>query len=161
MAYDLTNGSTTNHMSRTYANVPYTVEKVVSIADAIAVKGSALVTTDVLEVIPVPANTLVHGAVAYVSGAETSSGVTVDIGFAGGDTFIDGGDITSTGWLDKGTSGLLPFGASSTIVTAADTIDMEIIFAGSAPVDGVIRVVAFMTDLAEIPGPAEVARDFA
>lgn len=162
MAYDLTNGSNTNHMSRTGANVPYTVEKVVSMADAVALKGSSLANADVLEVIPVPANTLLHGAVAYVEDVVLSTGATFDLDVAGGDDFIDGGDLTTAGWVAAGSNGLLPFGANSVIITSADTIDMTLAVTGSvAPDTGTVRVVAYMSDLAEIPGPAEVARDLA
>jgi hypothetical protein len=51
---------------------------------------------------------------------------------------------------------------NSVIVASADTIDVKLNVGGSVvPADGVIRVVAYMSDLAEIPGPAEVGRDFA
>jgi len=162
MAYDLTNGSTTNHMARSGANVPYTVEKIVSMSEATTVKGSALASADVLEVIPVPANTLVHGAVAYVETVDTSTGATFDIDVAGGDDFIDGGDFNTAGWAAAGSNGLTPFGANSVVLASADTIDVTLFAPGTvALADGVIRVVAFMTDLEEIPGPAEVGRDFA
>jgi hypothetical protein len=162
MAYDLTNGSTTNHKSRTGANVPYTVEKTVSMADATTAKGSALANADVLEVIPVPANTLVHGAVAYVETVDSSTAATFDIDVAAGDDFIDGGDFNTVGWAAAGSNGLLPFGANSVVVASADTIDVKLNVGGSVvQADGVIRVVAYMSDLAEIPGPAEVGRDFA
>jgi hypothetical protein len=126
MAYDLTNGSTTNHKSRTGANVPYTVEKTVSMADATTAKGSALANADVLEVIPVPANTLVHGAVAYVETVDSSTAATFDIDVAAGDDFIDGGDFNTVGWAAVGSNGLLPFGANSVIVDSADTIDVKL-----------------------------------
>jgi len=162
MAINLTTGSTTNHMSRTSANVPYTVEKTVSMAAATTAKGSALANADVLEVIPVPANTLVHGAVAYVETVDSSTAATFDIDVAGGDDFIDGGNFNTVGWAAAGTNGLLPFGANSVIVAAADTIDVTLTVGGSvAPANGVVRVVAYMSDLDEIPGPAEVARDLA
>ena len=98
MAINITTGSTTNHMSRTGANVPYTVEKIVSMAAATTAKGSALANADVLEVIPVPANTLVHGAVAYVETVDSSTAATFDIDVAAGDDFIDGGDFNTVGW---------------------------------------------------------------
>ena len=77
---------------------------------------------------------------------------TVDIDFAAGDDIIDGGDVSSAGFLAEGSNGQandVVTGAASTFtqfVSTTDTIDVKLI-AGSADVSsGKIRVYACVID---------------
>jgi len=149
------------HVSKSSARMPYTVERVVDFADVTTTKGSALATGDIIQVIPVPANTLLHGAIAEVLTVDTSTGATFDLDVAAGDDFIDGGDLNTLGYPAVGSNGLAPFGANTVLPTsAADTIDMLLNVPGATvPANGKVRVIAWMTDASQIAGPAEVVRD--
>jgi hypothetical protein len=170
MAIDMTVGgvangaaTSTNHKARLGAQMPYAVEFTLDFAEATTAKGSALAAGDVFQVIDVPANTMIHGAAAEVVTAVNSTVCTLDIDIAEGDSFIDGGDATSTGFLAVGTNGLAPFGANTVNpASAIDTIDVKIATAGDTAVaTGQVRVIAFFTDLTAKLGPNEVDRDTA
>ena len=107
---------------------------------------------DIFQLLEIPANTLVLFAGAEVETAFNGTSPTVDIDFAAGDDIVDGGDVTSTGFLAGGTNGqtmLVNTGAANTFtahVTTTDTIDVKLI-AGSADVtSGKIRVYACVID---------------
>lgn len=170
MAIDMTVGgvangaaTSTNHKARLGAQMPYAVEFTLDFAEATTAKGSALAAGDVFQVIDVPANTMIHGAAAEVVTAVNSTVCTLDIDIAEGDSFIDGGDATSTGFLAVGTNGLAPFGANTVNpASAIDTIDVKIATAGDTAIaTGQVRVIAFFTDLTAKLGPNEVDRDTA
>lgn len=148
------------HTSRRTATMPYAVERTVRMADATTTKGSALSSGDVLQVMIVPPYTICHGAIAEVLTVDSSTAATFNLDVAGGDDFVDGGDMNTLGYVAPGTNGLLPFGANSVQATsAADYIDMTLVAPGAvAPADGVIHVVAFFTDVQQNPGPAAVTR---
>lgn len=158
---DMTPGGTLNHITGTNVNGPYAVEFVLDWAEAVTAKGSALAATDVFEVINVPANTLVHGAVAEVVTAGNATAATVDIDVAAGDSFVDGADVTTTGYAAFGTNGLAPFGANTVVNATADTVDVKLATLTGTLSTGKLRVIVFMTDIAEIAGPAAAARDVA
>jgi len=170
MAIDMTVGgvangaaTSTNHKARLGAQMPYAVEFTLDFAEATTAKGSALAAGDVFQVIDVPANTMIHGAAAEVVTAVNSTVCTLDIDIAEGDSFIDGGDATSTGFLAVGTNGLAPFGANTVNpASAIDTIDVKIAAAGDTAIaTGQVRVIAFFTDMTAKLGPNEVDRDTA
>jgi len=170
MAIDMTVGgvangaaTSTNHKARLGAQMPYAVEFTLDFAEATTAKGSALAAGDIFQVIDVPANTMIHGAAAEVVTAVNSTVCTLDIDIAEGDSFIDGGDATSTGFLAVGTNGLAPFGANTVNpASAIDTIDVKIATAGDTAIaTGQVRVIAFFTDMTAKLGPNEVDRDTA
>jgi hypothetical protein len=122
---------------------------------------------DIFQLLEIPANTLVLFAGAEVETAFNGTSPTVDIDFAAGDDIVDGGDVTSTGFLAGGTNGqtmLVNTGAANTFtahVTTTDTIDVKLI-AGSADVtSGILRVIACCIDTGPRGGraPTEVDRD--
>ena len=107
---------------------------------------------DIFQLLEIPANTLVLFAGAEVETAFNGTSPTVDIDFAAGDDIIDGGDVSSAGFLAEGTNGQandVVTGAASTFtqfVSTTDTIDVKLI-AGSADVSsGKIRVYACVID---------------
>ena len=122
---------------------------------------------DIFQLLEIPANTLVLFAGAEVETAFNGTSPTVDIDFAAGDDIVDGGDVTSTGFLAQGTNGqsmVVSTADASTFtqhVTTTDTIDVKLI-AGSADVtSGILRVIACCIDTGPRGGraPTEVDRD--
>ena len=122
---------------------------------------------DIFQLLEIPANTLVLFAGAEVETAFNFTSPTVDIDFAAGDDIVDGGDVTSTGFLAQGTNGqsmVVSTADASTFtqhVTTTDTIDVKLI-AGSADVtSGILRVIACCIDTGPRGGraPTEVDRD--
>ncbi len=122
---------------------------------------------DIFQLLEIPANTLVLFAGAEVETAFNGTSPTVDIDFAAGDDIVDGGDVTSTGFLAGGSNGqtmVVNTAAADTFtahVTTTDTIDVKLI-AGSADVtSGILRVMACCIDTGPRGGraPTEVDRD--
>ena len=122
---------------------------------------------DIFQLLEIPANTLVLFAGAEVETAFNGTSPTVDIDFAAGDDIVDGGDVSSTGFLASGTNGqamVVNTAAADTFtahVTTTDTIDVKLI-AGSADVtSGILRVMACCIDTGARGGraPTEVDRD--
>jgi len=161
---NFTRGSATEgtHVSGLSNRVPYMVERIVDFAEVTTTKGSALATGDIIQVINVPANTLLHGAIAEVLTVDTSTGATFDLDVAAGDDFIDGGDLNTLGYPAVGSNGLAPFGANTVLPTsAADTIDMLLNVPGATvPANGKVRVVAWMTDASELGLGGVATRDY-
>lgn len=158
-------GTTETHVSRRTAKMPYSVERVIDFAEVTTTKGSAIATGDVIQIVDVPPNTLLHGAVAELVTATDSTTATINIDVGGGDDFVDGGNIAagqSAGWLSPGTNGLYPFGANTVgpLLSTTDQVDMTIATMGTDPITtGKVRVVVHMSDVSEIPGPANADRD--
>ena len=61
-----------------------------------------LVTADYVDILTIPANSILLGATLVVNTAETANG-TCDFGIAGGDTdcFLDAGALAATGVVDE------------------------------------------------------------
>ena len=164
---DMTVGTTTdndsgNHISKSNSPMIYTVERTLNWADAVTTKGSALATGDIFQVIFVPRNTMLHGATAEVVEAGENTGATINIDVGGGDDFVDGGAIDSTGWLAPGTNGFYPF-ESNTVGPQAtsDFIDVTLVDVPGASTlaTGKVRVIAYMSDVSETSKAAEASRD--
>jgi len=105
---------------------------------------------DIFQVLEIPANTMVLFAGAEVLKAFDGSSPTVDIDFAEGDDIVDGGDVTSTGFLASGSNGAA-MTTSGTItftqhVTTTDTIDVKLIASSADVTTGRLRVVACVVD---------------
>lgn len=145
---------------RSLTNMPYFVEKTIDFAAAATAKGSALAAADVIEVIDVPAGTMVLNAGLQVITVATgeSNDTTVDLGITGvdADCFVDGFD------LDAAAANAYAQNAAAfqpLIVGAADTIDVLIATATTAPTGGSVRVWAVMCDIGAKPAPGIVDRD--
>ncbi len=170
--YDMTAKATTGvnsdsiaePRSRFQSNGMYIREAVLDF-DKMTAAGWSAANGDIFQLLEIPADTMVLFAGAYVEAAADGSSPTVDIDFAEGDDIVDGGDISSTGWLASGTNGSA-MTTSGTItfvqhVTTTDTIDVKLI-AGSADVtSGILRVLACCIDTGPRGGraPTEVDRD--
>ena len=158
---DLSNGlGGAPRPARSLTNMPYLVEKTIDFAVAATAKGSALAAADVIEVIDVPANTMVINAGLQVVTVATgeSSDTTVDLGITTTepDNFVDGFD------LDAAAAGAYAQNAAAfqpLIVGTADTIDLLIATATTAPTGGKVRVWALMCDIGAKPAPGTVDTD--
>ena len=172
--YDLTSkdtvfvnsDSTASHTGGDFLAMAYRMEAVLDIAKFIE-DGYTMAAGDVFQALEIPANTLVIAAGAEVITAFDGTTPTVDIDFAGGDDIVDGGDVSSAGWLASGTNGQamsVTTGAASTFtqhVTTADTIDVTLNAGASDVTQGVLRVVAVVIDTG-VRGttlPTEATRD--
>jgi hypothetical protein len=145
---------------RSLTNMPYFVEKTIDFAVAATTKGTALAAADVIEVIDVPAGTMVLNAGLQVITVATgeSNDTTVDLGITttDPDCFVDGFD------LDAAAAGAYAQNAAAfqpLIVGAADTIDLLITTATTAPTGGTVRVWAVLCDIGAKPAPGTVDRD--
>ena len=139
--YDVTGPGGTNRPGRYNPGVrtPYLVENTINIA---AINGdSGTANGDVLQVIDIPAETLIMEAGIEVLTALSGS-VTMDLGITGGDvdTYVDG-DTNATGY------GTLT-ATARTILASADTLD--ILTAGAASTVGKLRVWAILCDVAGV-----------
>lgn len=144
----------------TAGRMPYFKEVLIDFAAAATAKGSALAAADVIEAISVPADTIILNAgleVITVAGGE-SSDTTVDLGVTTTepDIFIDGFD------LDAAAAGAYAQNAAAfqpIVIGTADTIDLLIATATTAPTSGVVRVFAILMDVDARQTAAEVDRD--
>ena len=105
---------------------------------------------DIFQLLEIPANTFIIAAGAEVLTAFDGTTPTVDIDFAEGDDIVDGGDVTSTGFLASGTNGSA-MTTSGTLtftqhVTTTDTIDVKLIAASADVTEGRLRVIACVAD---------------
>jgi hypothetical protein len=139
--------------------MPYFKEVLVDFAAAATAKGSALAAADVIEAISVPANSMILNAgleVITVAGGESSDN-TLDLGTGvDADNFVDGFD------LDAAAAGAYAQNAAAfqpIVVGTADTIDLTIATATTAPTSGVVRVWAVLIDIDARKTAAEVDRD--
>lgn len=145
---------------RSLTNMPYFVEKTIDFAVAATAKGEALAAADVIEVIDVPAGTMVLNAGLQVTAVATgeSNDNTLDLGITGvdADCFVDGFD------LDAAAANAYAQNAAAfqpLIVGTADTIDLLIATATTAPTGGKVRVWAVLCDIGAKPAPGIVDRD--
>lgn len=145
---------------RSLTNMPYFVEKTIDFAAAATAKGGVLAAADVIEAIDVPAGTMVLNAGLQVVTVATgeSNDNTLDLGITGvdADCFVDGFD------LDAAAAGAYAQNAAAfqpLIVGTADTIDLLIATASTAPTGGTVRVWAVLCDIGAKPAPGTVDRD--
>lgn len=153
-------GNTTVHPSRaSNVKVPYLVEVELDWAELATEKGSALAAADVIEAIYVPAGTMIINAglqVITAAGGESADNA-LDLGVTGvePDVFVDGFD------LDAAAAGAYAQNAAAfqpvVIGDTADTIDVLIQAATTAPTSGSIRVFALLVDVKDAKAPGLVA----
>lgn len=148
MAIDLIGQGTSGHPARDYVKNAYKIEATIDIADAVTEKGSAIVATDVLEVIQLPAGTQLIGGGIQVVTPTTSVTTTTsfDFGYGGNtDVIADGVSIMAAGYGAVGSNGALDRSAR---FSSADTLDIVVASAPSAGItDGVVRVYAIVVDI--------------
>lgn len=138
---------------------PYLVEVEIDLAAAVTAKGSALAQGDVIEAIPVPADTviLMGGAECKTAMTGTSTDLTFDIGVTGGvvDNLVNGWDFDGAAAGDFAS----PVGVNEPVfINTADTIDILFATQTGTVLTGVVRVFALLLDVsdAKAPGIAQV-----
>ena len=131
----------------------YYVQNTIDWAAAATLKGSALAAADVIEAIAVPAGTMILNAGIQVMTVSTgeSADNTLDLGVTGTepDNFVDGFD------LDAAAAGAYAQNAAAfqpLVIATADTIDVLIATATTAPTGGKIRVWAALMDIRDDGG---------
>jgi len=134
--------------------------KVIDFAAAATAKGSALAAADVIECLSVPANTVILNAgfeVITVAGGESSDNAW-DLGVTGvdADVFVDGfdGDAAAAGAYAQNAAAFQPV-----VIGTADTIDLLIQAATTAPTSGSLRVWAVLVSVDGRPTTDAVDRD--
>ena len=165
--YDLTLGSTKSSTAANsiaafpdVRNQAYMVEAILDISK---ISNYTCVNGDIFQVLEIPAGTFIVAAGAEVLTVFDGTSPTVDIDFAEGDDIVDGGDVTSTGYLAAGTNGGANLTSQATftqLITTADTIDVKLIAASADVTSGKLRVYAVVVDMNTIANTAdEVDRD--
>lgn len=169
--FDMTASSTAGVNSDSIAVLPASrdgmdMRMVEAILDISKITDYSCANGDIFQLLEIPANTFVLFAGAEVLTAFDGTSPTVDIDFAAGDDIIDGGDVSSAGFLAEGTNGQANdtmTGAASTFtqfVTTTDTIDVKLIAASADVTTGKLRVYACVVDVNGAQElAAEVARD--
>lgn len=136
--------------------VPYLVELDVDFAKVAEEKGSAIAAADVLEVLTVPAGTLVlyAGAQVLEEITGTSADLTVDFGVTGGDVdrWVDGWDLDAA---VVGEYAPAPGTAISPALffTATDTLDVLVATQTGTVTGGKVRFFACLLDISDRPNP--------
>mgnify|MGYP003114269588 FL=1 len=153
--FDLTSSATAGVNSNSIAALPASrnglnMRMIEGILDIDKLTSYSCTNGDIFQVVEIPANTMVLFAGAEVLKAFNGSSPTVDIDFAEGDDIVDGGDVTSTGFLASGSNGAA-MTTSGTItftqhVTTTDTIDVKLIASSADVTTGRLRVVACVVD---------------
>ena len=153
--FDLTSSATAGVNSNSIAALPASrnglnMRMIEGILDIDKLTDYSCTNGDIFQVVEIPANTMVLFAGAEVLKAFNGSSPTVDIDFAAGDDIVDGGDVTSTGFLASGSNGAA-MTTSGTItftqhVTTTDTIDVKLIASSADVTTGRLRVVACVVD---------------
>ena len=153
--FDLTSSATSGVNSNSIAALPASrnglnMRMIEGILDIDKLTNYSCTNGDIFQVVEIPANTMVLFAGAEVLKAFDGSSPTVDIDFAEGDDIVDGGDVTSTGFLASGSNGAA-MTTSGTItftqhVTTTDTIDVKLIASSADVTTGRLRVVACVVD---------------
>lgn len=147
--------------SDTYSHKAYLVEKEINIATAVTSKGSALAASDILEVLSVPAKTLILAAGIEVVSAMTgtTADLTLDLGITGVDVdaFVDG--MAWAAATAVGTSSTIPAATigGKYLTTVADTIDLLLATQTGTLTGGKLRVWAVLVDTAKRNNPGIAA----
>ena len=168
--YDMTAKSTTGVDSDSIAALPdvrspaYLVEANLDIAKLVSAGTFSTSTSgDIFQLLEIPAGTVILAAGAEVLTAFDGTSPTVDIDFAAGDDIVDGGDVSSLGYLASGSNGGANEPSATTyahFVGTTDTIDVKFIASSSDVTVGVLRVYAVCCDLNGVSDTAtEVDRD--
>ena len=165
--FDMTSSATAGVNSNSIAVLPASrdgmnMRMVEAILDISKITDYSCTNGDIFQLLEIPANTFVLFAGAEVLTAFDGTSPTVDIDFAAGDDIIDGGDVTSAGFLAEGTNGQANdtmTGAASTFtqfVTTTDTIDVKLIASSADVTTGKLRVYACVID---VNGAQELATE--
>ena len=137
----------------------YYVEQTLDFAAAVTVKGSALATADIIEIIDLPANTVVltAGWEKLTALTGTVSVLTADLGVTGVDVdaFVDGDDLYASA-VGAFTAKALA-GSEIVIGNTADTLDLVMLTQTGTVTGGTLRVWALLLDISDQRKPGIAA----
>ena len=121
--YTSSTGGTVGHPSN--AAVPYVITS--QVVDA--VDNTSLAGGDVIQLLDIPADTMIIGGCIETLEASGNAQVTFDVGFTGGDidALVDGGVSNAAAGVQFNLKD-----AGNNITTAADTLDLLVLDAGSS-----------------------------
>jgi hypothetical protein len=121
--YTSSTGGTAGHPSN--AAVPYVITS--QVVDA--VDNTSLAGGDVIQLLDIPADTMIIGGCIETLEASGNAQVTFDVGFTGGDidALVDGGVSNAAAGVQFNLAA-----AGNNITTAADTLDLLVLDAGSS-----------------------------
>jgi hypothetical protein len=121
--YTSSTGGTVGHPSN--AAVPYVITS--QVVDA--VDNTSLAGGDVIQLLDIPADTMIIGGCIETLEASGNAQVTFDVGFTGGDidALVDGGVSNAAAGVQFNLKA-----AGNNITTAADTLDLLVLDAGSS-----------------------------
>lgn len=136
----------------------YTLVKEIDLAEAVTEKGSALAQGDIIQVMTIPADSLLLGGgikvISVMTG--TSTDATIDVGVTGGtvDAFVDGFDLDAA--AANATSVANPMEVQ--YVAANDTVDILIVTQTGTITGGKIRVFALIAPVSadQVKNPGRV-----
>lgn len=149
---DMTAGTVVHGSRNGNTSTMYLIQKELDFAAAATAKGSALAASDVIQVLDVPAGSLVWAAGFEVTSVHTgtSTDTAFDFGITGGnvDAFVDGFDFdgASVGDLSAIAAGTQADGP--VLVSTNDTIDVLIQAMTGTTTGGKIRCWALISDIA-------------
>jgi allophanate hydrolase subunit 2 len=136
---------------------PYMVEVEVDLAEVVTAKGSAIAQGDVIEVIDLPAGTMILAGGVQVTEAMTgtSTDATIDVGVTGGDVdnLVDGLDLDGAAAGAYAATGV----NEPVIVASADTIDILVVTQTGSITGGKVRVFAVLLDVSAKSTPGLAA----
>lgn len=135
------------------------IQRELNIADAVTAKGSALAQGDTISVINIPGDFLVLGGHAKKTAAMTgtSTDLTFDIGFTGGDVdnIVDGWDFDAAALNSYATPrGVL---IDSGVVTTARTVDILLTTMTGTLTGGKVLMTVYGIDLKKVNRPGIAA----
>ena len=154
------NGGT--HPSRAIRKMPYKIETDVNLATVTTTKGSAIGSADVIQVLDIPAKSIVYAAGLEMV-TQGDGKYTVDLGVetVDGDVFVDGVDWGSS--IATGTITQMAAAYQPVVLNSDLTLDLTIgkanTSASALPTTGVFRAFAVVQDISNDLGPDEVDRD--
>jgi hypothetical protein len=108
---------------------------------------------DIIELIDVPADTMIISGVLEVLEVRGNTQITMDVGFTGGDVdcFIDG-SVVAAGFTPFLEAAVGVSGANARVLTSADTIDALVLDGGSTGETALrFRIHVCMVDISRNP----------
>jgi hypothetical protein len=130
---------------------PYMVQNIVDFAEAVTTKGSALAQGDVIQALSIPANSLIlsGGLQVVTEHTGTSTDLTLDVGFTGGDVdaFVDGFDYDAAAVGAHATSVVANFPQH---LNVADTVDILLTTMTGTTTGGKVRVWAWIAEYSDV-----------
>ncbi len=126
------------------------------IADLVALKGSALAASDVIEAIKLPKQTALMAVFVGKLENDDATTMTFDIGVsADPDGYIDGYDAHAALVDSVATAVVTP--AALNVTNAGDTVDVTIATLTGAATVGKFRVAALVVDITDAAAPGRAA----